>query len=415
MIMPAEKTSPPLHRNRDFGLLWVGAAFSFLGTRAAALAYPMLVLWGGGSKSMAGLAGFAALLPQLVIQLPAGAYVDRWDRRRLMLVCEWGCVAALGSLAVAIALDRMWLPHLFAVAFIEGSLMVVYQVAERAAIPHLVAADQLGTAYSRNEARTRGASLLGQPIGTGLFALGNALPIVFGVGSRLVSIVALLGIRTDLQQERTNTPRPGVRSEIAAGLSWVWGQHFLRAVMLVLAVTNTLFQMLVFAMLPLFYDEGRSAALVGVVLACSSAGGLVGALTAAKWMRVWSLRRILLAGTIVWAVVTLLLAVAPNIAVMSVLFAASGYVGGVFNVPAIVYVMRITPPAMQGRIGSVAAMVASSGMALGWVAAGVLLTAVAPRPSIAVLGGIMALAAVVAALSPAIRRATGAAETKPLG
>ncbi|GAA4958422.1 MFS transporter [Actinoplanes utahensis] len=415
MTNTADRVSVPLRSNRDFGLLWVSAAFSFLGTRATALVYPMLVLWNGGSTTLAGLAGFAALLPQLVIQLPAGAYVDRWDRRRLMLVCEWGSLLALGSLAAAVLTDRLWLPHLFAVAFIEGSLMVFYQLAERAAVPQLVAPDQLGAAYSQNEARTRGAALLGQPIGTSLFALGNALPLVFGAAVRLVSIGTLWGIRTRFQEKRRDAPAPDVRAEISAGLSWVWRQRFLRAVMLVMALTNMLFQMLTFAMLPLFHDEGRSEALVGVVLACSSLGGLIGALTAAAWMRRWSLRRILLAGTGVWAVVTTAIAFAPDVVSMGVLFAASGYVGGVFNVPAIVYVMRITPPDMQGRVGSVASMVAFGGMAFGWAAAGPLLTVVAPRTGIAVIGATLALVALAAAISPAIRRAHGTAETKPLG
>jgi hypothetical protein len=332
-----------------------------------------------------------------------------------MVASELGCVLALGGLAASVALGRLWLPLLFAVAFIEGSLMVVYQLAERAAIPQLVAAEQLGAAYSRNEARTRGAALLGQPVGTALFAVANSAPMFFGVGSRVVSLAALLAIRTRFQEERARGPRVDVRSEIAAGLAWVWRQHFLRAVMLVLTGTNMFFQMLVFAMLPLFYDEGRPKALVGVILACSAAGGLFGALTATTWMRAWSLRRILLVSTAVWAVTTLLLAAATNVVLMGLLFAASGYVGGVFNVPAIVYVMRITPPAMQGRVSSVATMVSSGGMALGWVLAGLLLSVVSPRPGIAVIGGMMVLAAIGAVVSPTIRGAAGDAETKPLG
>jgi MFS family permease len=410
----AEKTLTPLRQNRDFGLLWVGAGFTYLGLRVTALVYPLLVLWSGGSNAMAGLVGFAALLPQLLVQLPAGAYVDRWDRRRLMLVCQLGCVLALSSLAVPVALGRLWLPQVFAVAFIEGSLMVVYQLAERSAVPHLVAAEQLGSAYSRNEARTRGAAMLGQPIGTELFAVGNAFPLVFSVGAHIVSLVSLLGIRTRFQAERV-APPADVRSEITAGLSWLWRQRFLRAVMLVLAGTNLLFQMLVFAMLPLFRDEGLPKGLVGVVLACSAVGGLIGALTAARWMRVWSLRRILLAATVVWAVVTPLLAVTHNLVAMGALFAASGYVGGAFNVPAIVYVMRITPPAMRGRVSSVANLISSGALALGWVAAGFLLTIVTPRHGVGIIGAVMVIVAICAALSPAIRGADGAAETEPLG
>jgi MFS family permease len=404
----------PLGRNRDFALLWVGAGFTYLGLRVTALVYPLLVLWSGGSNATAGLVGFTALLPQLLVQLPAGAYVDRWDRRRLMLVCQLGCVLALGSLAVAVALGHLWLPQLFAVAFIEGSLMVVYQLAERSAVPQLVAREQLGSAYSRNEARTRGAAMLGQPTGTELFAVGNAVPLVFSVGAHIVSLVSLLGIRTRFQAER-DAPPADVRSEIVAGLSWLWRQRFLRAVMLILAGTNMLFQMVVFAMLPLFRDEGLPKGLVGVVLACAAVGGLAGALTAARWMRFLSLRRILLAATVVWAVVTPLLAITHNLVAMGVLFAASGYVGGAFNVPAIVYVMRITPPDMQGRVSSVASLVSYGAMALGWGVAGFLLLIVTPRHGIGIIGALMALIAICAVLSPAIRGADGAAETEPLG
>lgn len=414
MTVFTRSAPPPLRQNREFNLLWVGAGFSYLGSRVTALVYPMLVLWGGGSTTTAGLLGFTALLPQLVVQLPAGAHVDRRDRRRLMMACELGCVLALGSLAVPVALGRLWLPQLFAVAFAEGSLMVVYQIAERSAVPQLVAAEQLGTAYSRNEARTRGASVLGGPAGSELFAIGNAVPLFCSVATHLVSFAALFRIRRPLQAER-GTPPGDVRSEIAAGLSWLWQQRFLRTVLLIVAGTNMLYQMVSFTMLPLFYEERRPKGLVGVVLACSAVGGLLGALTAARWMRRWSLRRILLVGMGVWTLVTPLLAVAHNVVIMGALFSASGYVGGVFNVPAITYLMRITPPAMQGRVSSAANLVSNGAISLGWVAAGLLLTVVSPRQGIGIAGAVLALLAAWALLSPAIRNADSPAETKPLG
>jgi MFS family permease len=411
---PPAVTAGPARWNREFGLLWAGAGFSYLGSRITALVYPMLVLWGGGSTTTAGLVGFTALVPQLVVQLPAGAHVDRSDRRRLMLACELGCVLALGSLAVPVSLGHLWLPQLFAVTFVEGSLMVVYQIAERSAVPQLVPAERLGSAYSRNEARTRAASLVGGPVGTELFAVGNALPLFCSVATHLASFLTVLRIRAPLQVERDE--RPGdVRAEVTAGLAWLWRQHFLRAVLLIIAGTNMLYQMVAFTMLPLFHNDGQPTGLVGVVLAGSAVGGLVGALTSARWMRRWSVRRILLAGTVVWAAVTPLLAVAHNVALMGLLLFASGYVGGVFNVPAIVYLMRITPSAMQGRVSSAANLVSSGAMSLGFVAAGLLLAIVTPRQGIGAVGAAMALIAVCAALSPAIRRADGAAETEPLG
>ncbi|WP_255948322.1 MFS transporter [Streptomyces odontomachi] len=406
-------TVKPLRRNRDFGLLWVGAGFSYLGSRVTALVYPMLLLWGGGSTVTAGLLGFTALLPQLVVQLPAGAFVDRRDRRKLMIASELGIVLAVGSLVVPLLGGHLWLPQLFAVAFVEGSLQVVYQLAERSAVPQLVPPEQLPAAYSGNEARTRAASMLGQPAGTALFAVGNAVPLLLAVGTRIVALASLLGIRASFDAARKVSQAP-VLADIGDGIRWLWRQRFLRAVLLILAGTNMINQMLVFAMLPLFRAEGWANGLVGVVVASASAGGLVGALTAGLWMRIWGLRRILIVATAVWAIVTLLVAPVHNVVVIGMLFAASGYVGGAFNVPAIVYVMRITPPEMQGRVSSVANLVSYGAMALGWAVEGPLLEMMTPRQTIITIGAGLTLITVSAILSPAIRGAVSAAETEPL-
>jgi MFS family permease len=155
---------PPLRKNRAFLLLWMGAGLSMLGARVSAVAYPLLLIFDGGSVAAAGLVGFAALLPALVLQLPAGVLVDRWDRRRTMIWCDVAGLIAMTSVAVALIADRLWLPHLMAAAFIEGSAVILYRLAERASIGNVVHPSHLMTAYSRNEARGRAAGLLGQPL-----------------------------------------------------------------------------------------------------------------------------------------------------------------------------------------------------------------------------------------------------------
>src|SRR2546428_756881 len=74
----------PLSRNRDFVLLWTGQAVSVFGTRVAAIAYPLLVLSLTGSAAKVGLVSFANWIPAVLFGLPAGALVDRWDRKRVM-------------------------------------------------------------------------------------------------------------------------------------------------------------------------------------------------------------------------------------------------------------------------------------------------------------------------------------------
>lgn len=125
----------PLHRNRNFVLLWVGQAFSLTGSAASSLAYPLLVLALSGSATAAGLVGAAGAAGRVVFQLPAGAWADRWDRRYVMIVSDaiGLCVAAV--VAVGLVLDALswWL--LLPAVFIDAGATVAFRPAETAAFP----------------------------------------------------------------------------------------------------------------------------------------------------------------------------------------------------------------------------------------------------------------------------------------
>jgi MFS family permease len=109
-------TARPLSRNRDFNLIWIGQAASTLGSRITALALPLLVLAIGGSAADVGLVSFAATAPYLLLQIPAGAIVDRHDRRRLMIACDTIRLLALVSLPIASCAD---LPAVVGVAVLH--------------------------------------------------------------------------------------------------------------------------------------------------------------------------------------------------------------------------------------------------------------------------------------------------------
>ena len=91
MSAPAATEDHPLRRNRDFNLLWVGQVLSEFGANVSAIAFPLLVLATTGSPARAGRVAAADNLPELVLAVPAGALVDRWDQKRVMIVADW-CV-----------------------------------------------------------------------------------------------------------------------------------------------------------------------------------------------------------------------------------------------------------------------------------------------------------------------------------
>src|SRR4051794_18272105 len=117
-----------LWRNRDFTLLWSGQALSVLGTRISTIAVPLIVLTMTGSPQRAGVAGFVSTLPYLLFYLPAGALLDRCDRRPVMLWCEAVRVVALGSIPVAFWADRLTYWWLLVAGFVGGTCYVFFSV-----------------------------------------------------------------------------------------------------------------------------------------------------------------------------------------------------------------------------------------------------------------------------------------------
>ncbi|MFF9571371.1 MFS transporter [Streptomyces sp. NPDC014685] len=394
----------PLRRNRDYRLLWGGAGLSLLAGRATAVAYPLAVLWATASPADAGLVGTALLLPQLVVQLPAGALVDRWDRRRILLAAGLGQAVVTGAVAALLLSGHIWLWALLAAAFAEGTLGVLFQLAERAAVPAVVPPGQIGAAMTGNEARTRAAAITGQPLGSALVTLGTALPFAAAALGQLASTACLFKVRGKLQQERRGTRETALAAEVRAGLAWMWRQHFLRAVMAAIAVSNLLFQGLNLAVMSGIQSAGGTEFQAGVVLSLSGAGGLAGALSGGKWTERLSMRALVIGGLAAWALLMVPVAVLRDPYALGAIFALSGYVGGVFNVAGGVYLVRIAPDRMRGRANSLAMLVGGGAMAAGPVAAGFALEGMGPTRTILALSLAMAATALAALLSPALRR-----------
>src|SRR5215475_7427112 len=105
LVERAQPTS--LWRNRDYLLLWGGQAFSDIGGAVSELAFPLLVLSATHSPAQAGFVGALRALPAPLFSLLAGVLVDRWNRKRVMLVCEVGRALSLASIPVAYALGHL--------------------------------------------------------------------------------------------------------------------------------------------------------------------------------------------------------------------------------------------------------------------------------------------------------------------
>src|SRR5215467_12536324 len=140
-----------LWRNRDYLLLWSGQALSDIGGAVSELAFPLLVLAVTHSPAEAGFVAALRALPAMLFSLLAGVLVDRWDRKRVMLVCDTGRALSLASIPLAYALGHLTIWQLSLNAFLEGTLLIGFALAKTAAVSQVVAQSQLTTAVAQDE------------------------------------------------------------------------------------------------------------------------------------------------------------------------------------------------------------------------------------------------------------------------
>jgi MFS family permease len=384
-------------------VLWSSQVVSTVGTRVTSIAYPLLVLAMTHSPAKAGIVGFAQTLPFLLLYLPAGTFVDRWDRKRTMLVCDAGRAVALGSIAFTIALDWLTMAQVVVVALIEGSLFVLFDLAEGAALPQLVTGEQLQTAIAQNQAKTQGADIVGQPLGGVLFSAARLLPFLVDAVSYLVSFIALLFIRRPLQQPRARQPTR-LRTEIAEGLLWVWREPFLRAAVGVIGGVNFVFNALTLVLVVRARELGASPALIGVMLGFVGVGGLLGSFVAPWAQRRFGARRVVVTIGWLWVAEIGVLALLPNALGLGVVSGVRSFAAPAFNVVVNSHVYRVTPDRLLGRVRSAARLVAWGSIPLGTLAGGFLASAFGARTAVLILTGIMCAVAAAATLARGMRQ-----------
>ena len=150
----AVPATPPaeLRRNRDFLVVLFGQGISSFGDSISNTALPILVLALTGSGLAMGIVGVMSTLPDLLVGLPAGAYADRWDRRKMMFVADLGRAVLTALVPISVWLDGPTLAIVIGVAFPLNALRVLWLAAYTAAVPGLVGRDQVPRANGIFEA-----------------------------------------------------------------------------------------------------------------------------------------------------------------------------------------------------------------------------------------------------------------------
>lgn len=395
-------STKPLWRNRDYMVLWSGQMVSSVGTRISQLAFPLLVLAITHSPAQAGLIGAMRGIPYALFILPAGAMVDRWNRKVVMILCDTGRALALGSIPLALLFGHVALVQLYVVSLVEGTLFTFYNLSETACLPHVVEKEQLANAVAQNFVVDSVSGMVGPSLGGILYSFARAIPFLTDAITYGASVVSLFFIKKDFQETREAKPLH-LWAEIGEGLSWLWHAPVIRFIALLTG--GLILPVAGYGLILIVIAQGQhaSAFTIGLILASGGVGSIVGAALVAPLQRRFRFGQLMIGATWMWALTWLLFAIAPNPIMLGIAVSMSFIVVPIYMSVQFGYRLAIIPDELQGRVNSVFRLLAFGSEPIGLAITGLLLQAIGPVGTVLLMFVPQGILAIVATLSKHFR------------
>jgi len=342
--------------HRDFSRLWSGQLVSNMGTAISALALLFYAYDLTGSAIAMAILTMVEVLPVVVFAGFVGVYVDRWDRKKIMIVSD--IIRAITILMIPLTIYfPSFIPTIYWVyilTFIYATANAWFFPARSASIPNLIEGDELVAANSLSQMTFQVVQLVVPPLGGILVALlAPDYFLAFAITSMTFafSAIALHGITTDLKPKRLQVEHESLRKQIIEGGRYVIGNailSFLFVFAMMLAVSSGILNAL---LMPYFEGElGLGSAQIGFIL---SAGAATGAIAAIYLSRKKKLEKPLylvafaglLAGIAVFA-----MALAFDFVTVLLSWSMIGAVDVILNIPLTVLMQELVEDELRGRV-----------------------------------------------------------------
>lgn len=373
-----------------------------LSYQMAAVAIGWLVYARTGSAWLLGLIGLASFLPMVALTFVVGPVADRFDRRRIVAICE--IVNALVLAVVALGANSAWLstPAIFVAVVILGASRAFEHPSMSALLPAITPADELPKSVAISSSAMQTANIVGPSLGGLLYALGAAAPL--GLAA-LFSAAAVATILAVAMQRRPPSKEPVTLASVFSGVGFIW-----RRPVILGAISLDLFAVLlggVTALLPIFAQDIlqvgslglgllRSAPAVGAVamslIVSRDLGGNVG------MKMFWAV--------IAFGTATVVFSLSTNFVVSLVALAITGAADNISVVVRQSLVQLQTPDEMRGRVNAVNSLFIGTSNQLGEFESGMVAGLFGAVPA-GVIGGVGVILIALAwmQLFPDLRRA----------
>ncbi len=402
----------PATRNQDwripFFTIWVGQACSLLGSSLVQFALVWWLTAQTGSATVLAMASLAAVLPGVFLGPFAGALVDRWNRRRVMMVADsLVALATLGLIGLyVLGVMQPW--HVYVAMFVRSIVGTFHYPAMAASTSLMVPKAQLTRVAGLNRSLQGAMNIVAPPLGALLIAL---LPLhgimAVDVGTALLAVVPLLFVAIPQPRRRSaaTAARATLWHDVAEGLRYVWQWPGLSLLLAMATLINFAVNP-AFTLMPLLVTQrlGGAALELGWMEAGWGAGVVAGGLILGAWGGFRRRMLTSLSGLILMSLAFVILGLVPAGALVLALAAVAfaGLMNSMTNGPLDAILQSSVAPEMQGRVFTVIGSACTAAMPLGMILAGPLADALGVQAWFLTGGIVGVLMGVAALFIPAI-------------
>ncbi len=380
-----------LWSHSDFLKLWTGQSISEFGSSISALALPWLAAAGLHATPLEfSLLTVLGFLPFILFALPAGVWIDRLQRRPILIVGDSARAVLLAYVPLGWALGILTIEQLLAIQFLVGTFTVFFDIAYQSYLPSLVERHQLVEGNSKLQSTASAAGVVGPGLAGVLIGVLTApYAIALDAASFVVSTAFMIPIRAveSLPKREEGQKRPRMLPELREGLAYVVRHRHLKWIA-VCTGTSNFFSNVSMAIGLLYMQRVLhvSSFWVGAVFAGYGVGAIVAALTTTRLQRAVGVGRAIWGPAVLFSVAGLAFPLAPHgTHAVPVLLAATlvfGYAGMAYNITQVSYRQAITPLRLQGRMNASMRWIVWGTLPLGAILGGVIATATTMRTAL---------------------------------
>lgn len=391
---------------KSYWRLFTSSTVSNLGDGMVVAAGPLLALQLTNDSRLIAAVTFAAMLPWLVLSLPAGVYLDRHDRQKIMYRANLVRGLVFTLIAVSAANDTLNVYLLIAASAVAGVCELFFDMSSQAILPAIVDEGSLELANSRlyiSQIISNG--FIGLPLGAWIFVIAISAPFAVNAVALVIAAILIRSIKVKLNSatiEQTNAP---FSSELKQGLIWLWKHDLLRTLAIMLGIANMCGMFAHAVFVKFVRDElGLGARGFGILLAAISIGSILGGLVGESVSKRLGSTVALITAYVIFGLSDLIPGIFPQIWAVAISGVVMSIAGTIWNVITVSMRQRLIPPELFGRVNSVYRFIGTGTTAIGALIGGQIAYNFGLRATY-LASGVLLLIALVA-LSPAFFRAT---------